>query len=559
MGKTKAPAKKSKPVLKNQDVKIPINNRLLKRMIGMAFANYLPSNNSTPFETGMKLVEKPDDLDKDLIVSVAATQNYSNLSGITLQKSIKLIQYLQRPYTDPMLQRFEQAVRRNWAVRSAIGVREFFVFGKGSKLSIELPDKDMRSKKPEEIQKQIDDFSTKYAEQLANMEKTDKRVRLLPNLRTFYWQNLTFGMGVIIKIFDDPESKDNTIQTLRAINSRRVKDPILDKENQNKFMGMVIDSQGLKKESMIYGAYQDIQLSPHTEHYGYTPLETVAHAAETLTIIVEEDLKEIAKAAWLPTIIMTVNLAAAGITDETAQTELTSLANSVKPGKVMAFGDAITTDKVSMNAESDKIVVMVDKLETIIYKAFQVPLFLVQSESAANFATAYEAAQLFIDGVISSDQKWLSDLLVDQWYDEMLRSELGDDYLEKDDSDNYLKELPFHVRRVFEKAKVQDFQKLVDAVIKLYQGHVIDLQKALEILEMPEIKERVEDANEKAKQEMLQNGLDSNNPQSSDAKDDNDGKPQKPKTKTQVAAEHLAEKTRLLKNLNETLEKKNSK
>ena len=48
----------------------------------------------------------------------------------------------------------------------------------------------------------------------------------------------------------------------------------------------------------------------------------------------------------------------------------------------------------------------------------------MQSESIANRATALQSASLFINGVIQSDQTWLSDELSDQWYDPFVTKEL---------------------------------------------------------------------------------------------------------------------------------------
>ena len=54
----------------------------------------------------------------------------------------------------------------------------------------------------------------------------------------------------------------------------------------------------------------------------------------------------------------------------------------------------------------------------------QVPQFLVQSESIANRATALQSASLFINGIIQSDQTWITDILSEQWYDPFVEKEL---------------------------------------------------------------------------------------------------------------------------------------
>jgi len=294
--------------------------------------------------------------------------------------------------------------------------------------------------------------------------------------------------------------------------------PILNIDQNMEFEGAVVDGQGLAKESMIYGAYQDVQISPHTEWYGYTPMETILHVAEALNIGVEEDFKEILKSAWLASILFRFNTA--GLTAPQAKKRMESLIGNIKAGKYIGINDDIkNAEQLKLEPDYNGLIAMTDNLETKIYKALDVPQFLVQSEAIANRATALQSATLFINGIVTADQTWLSDILIQQWYDPFLRQKLTGrietnrnvqenepreslfNKFELESQENtfqpntapkaHKQPLKFHLRRVFNQAKVADFLDLAQSITQLVGAGIWDSQQANEELGTEDVTNRI--------------------------------------------------------------------
>jgi hypothetical protein len=496
---------------------------------------------------GMPLGDMEKMMEKQKIEVATATKQIQHYGGVTIKKSITFLEGFQSPYTDADLQLFEASVRRNWAVKSGLTVREHFTFGYGSELVIELAESETVGLTQEEIQLKIDALTKRHSDIIKKAYDRDEQVKLMPNIRIATWQAWIFGRGATIKLFKGSDTKVSQTVTstkqptsfevigLKTINTRRLGIPILNSDNNMSFEGVVVDGQGLAKESMIYLQYMPYQFSPYTEGYGYSNLETIVSIAESLNIAVEEDYKEILKSAWLASIMFVINTA--GLSEDQAKSKIGTIIDSIAPAKYIGINEDIQDFKqLDLDPDFGGLVQLTDNLETKIYKALQVPQFLVQSESIANRATALQSASLFINGVIQSDQTWLSDNLSDQWYDPFVTKELkakekiilgkkdkriGEQALIRDDLlldtndeskllDTKAKdakgttesaEPKFRIRRTFNQARVADFLDLADAITKLHATGVWDLQKVNEELGSEEVIPRVEKLAKDAKTE----------------------------------------------------------
>ena len=425
-------------------------------------------------------------------------QRQVNQTQVSMQ--VEEVQFVQNPYTDADLGRMEAATRRNLCVRTSLLVLEMCVFYKESKLIIDLPELKKRGRKPSEVQTEIDNLTKQNAKILETIESRDQDLKL-PQLfvKKLYWQNKIFGRGIIAKIWpkEEKEFSFKNIRRLKVYNSRRLGDPVLDSKNQMAFEGVLLDGKGLDRKAMIYATYTERDISPHTDHFGYSTTETIMHIAEAHNIATEEDVKEILKSGWMPTIGIKINTI--GLSESAKKTRVETTINAINPGKVVGFSaDDVIDDPIMIDLKPDYagLTKMIQDLEAKIYKAFQVPQFLVQSESAANYATAKESAQIFLDGIVSYDQQWLTDLLTDQWYTPMLREELQGiktaeqpDVIEGEETE--VEQLPFIIKRVFEKPTIEEFEKLANALAALKQNNIWDVEQCNKKLGTPEVGERV--------------------------------------------------------------------
>jgi len=453
-------------------------------------------------------------------ITKTATDLRAGSNTVKVNKVIKLVDFSQDPYTDIEKQRFEGAMRKSYAVKAAFAVRKHFMFGKGSELQIVLDDYEIGILDQKQKDEKIQRLKDKNADLLKALEKRDNDVKLKKTLPVFMEQRWGFGRGAMIKWFQDETSEE--VKKLQALNSRRLQAPIYDIDNNNSFEGVIIDNQGLSKDSVIYAPYNEDELSPHTEGYGYSELEAIAHVAETLNILLNEDIKEISKSAWLASILLSIDTA--GLTSAEADAKIKKIVKAVaKAGKIVGVNTEVIAQQMKLDADLDGLTKAVEKEETIIFKSLGVPQFLVQSEAAANYATAGKAAQLFIDGQVADDQRDLEDVLQAQWYDPYLEANRlllqKNDEIKPNDKQP-IKEpevsvaaeiteeqdeeaLPFHVRRVFNKAKVSEFVDLAQSVVSLKNAGIWDVEKANEVLDSEEVTERVNAQNE----EKMKNDL----------------------------------------------------
>ena len=424
--------------------------------------------------------------------TAAARPDRKTVNEITLVAKPRLVNFVQNPYYDTDLQRFEACMRRNWAVKSGMAVRALFTFGKGSELVIELMGEDAKLETKEEIQAKVDS-NPQWKAAVDNIAKLDEKLKINEVAETFYWQGVGFGRALVLKIYSKDGSK---LERLMPINTRRLGNVVLDRENDMSYEGVVIDgSDGVMKEYLIYAGYNPRQISPHTEHYGYSALESIDYIAQALNVAGEEDVPEILKTAWLASVILSINTA--GLSETEARSKIGALIDAIKAGKYIGFNEAVLDYKqLDLKPDFAGLVQIIDKMESIIFKTLQVPQFLVQNEGVANRATAIASATQFLNGVIANDQAWISQVFEEQHYDPLLRAELG---LAEGE------ELPFRVKRVWNQAKVAEFVDLADAIRTLIDGHVWDIQKANEVLDTPEVTARVKAEQERNRQLALTN------------------------------------------------------
>lgn len=469
----------------------------------VVYASSFYPRDSTLIYKGGKLKKLSEDKQANKLLKIATADSSRSLENVALLRKIQFVTFIQNPYSDADLAKMEASVRRNLAVRTALTVREHFAFGKDSKLVIELNPADKLGMSEDEQNKQIESLTKEHLETLKKMEKRDADLDAVRHFKgTFYWQNLMFGRGALLKLYRDDDYTD--MKGLTPINTRRLGDPILDVRNDMEFEGVYVDGQPVDRLSLIYGTYQEREITPHTAHFGYSAIEPIMHLAEAHNIATEEDWKEIIKSAWLKSILFRIRTA--GLKQSDANTKVQTYIDEIAPGKYIGVNeDVLEAIPLDLDPKYDGLVAIVDSMESKIFKALHVPQFLVQSEDMANRATANKSASLFIDGIIAHDQNWLSELLWRQWYKLMLQEFLKQESDVDDPTSDEPPELPFKVTRRWDKPTVEEFIDLADAVKILVESGVWDLEQGNKALGTQDITPRVvKEKEEKMKQQEEQ-------------------------------------------------------
>lgn len=500
------------PVAVSRNIKV--NKKLLFKGMDMPKAFKEKSHNKMRLATA----DSP-------MVTIGTADSSRRMTGVELKRVVSFVNFTQPPYTDGDLSRMEAATRRNLAVRTAITVREHFAFGHSSKIVIELNESDKLDKDEEQQRKMVENLTNENIKILKIITDLDEKVELVKHATgPFYWQNLMFGRGVMIKIYDDTEY--TKIKKLMPVNSRRLGLNIMDEGNAMEFEGVYIDGDAVDRLSLIYGAYQDKQISPYTENYGYSALEPIMYVAQAHNIATEEDIPEILKSAWLKAILFIVNTAGLDSTDAT--TQITTIIDQINPGKYVGVNtDVKEAIPLDLDPNFEGIMKMVDSLESKIFKSLHVPQFLVQSEDMANMATANKSASLFIDGIVASDQMWMSDILWKQWYEPLLRRELNLE-LDLDNPEEEYTKLPFKIKRIWDRPSIEEFIELSAALVALKNAGIWDVTQANKMLNTPEVAKRVQEELDKQEDSMPE--FDPNNPNQvrSNIKNNNPGNSKSP-------------------------------
>lgn len=434
-------------------------------------------------------------------MSIAVAADIDNRrvpNGVILRRMIKLVEATNSPYTDFDLRRFEIAVRRSVSVRVALTIRNFFAFGRRSKLVIELPDSETIGMKPEEITTRIDEITTSQKELLMKIQKRDERVDLKLAISKLFYQQLIFARGILVKAYPlagtgisaEPISLDEgSITKLISINSRRLGTLINDPDDYNEFEGLYVDGQPLDRLSMIYMPHEPYNISPYTENYGYTPMETIVDLASSSVTFDSEDTPEILKSAWMASILLKIDTS--DLSDAADKQErIDTIVGSLDPGIFLGVDKEVEGEKLDYEVNFEGLVKFADRTDLKIFKALGIPQSLVQAEDTANKSTADSSSSLFLDGVVLNDQNDMSDILWKQWYEPYLREELNAER-DMDNPNDDPPQINFKVMRRWDKATAEQFEQLVNGVVQLVNSGIWDIQKANEKLQSEEVTQRV--------------------------------------------------------------------
>ena len=419
-------------------------------------------------------------------------------NGIILRRMIKLVEATNSPYNDFDLRRFEIAVRRSVSVRVALTIRDFFAFGRPSKLVIELPDSETIGMKPEEITVRINEITTEQKDLLMKLQKRDELVNLKSAISKLFFQQIIFARGILIKgyplqgvgsLAEPSDLREGSITKLVSINSRRLGLLINDPDDYNEFEGLYVDGQPLDRLSMIYMPHQSVNISPYTQNYGYTPMETVVDLASSSVSFDSEDTPEILKSAWMASILLKIN------TDDLSdaadkQARIDEIVGAIDPGLFLGVDKDVEAEKLDYEVNFEGLTKFADRTDLKIFKALGIPQSLVQAEDTANKSTADSSASLFLDGVVSSDQDSMSDILWQQYYEPYVRELLGVEKDPENPSDNP-PHIRFRVMRRWDKATAEQFEQLVNGTVQLVNSGIWDIQKANEKLQTEEVTQRV--------------------------------------------------------------------
>jgi hypothetical protein len=246
----------------------------------------------------------------------------------------------------------------------------------------------------------------------------------------------------------------------------------------------LIPSGVVQKNEMIYLVNKPDSPIRNTQWFGYSEMQRIIGAARAWRRIIEFDMPEIATSMWAGYGMFLIKKM--GRTEADAKADLDGVLESLKPGSFSAVTvdemDEIDFKPIDLEPKVGELVELVQFYSNMIVGNFGVPAALLGDESEPNRATLIGKLKMFLEGPVKEERQWLKDIVEREWYREMIVKKGYQEILED-----------VTVEAEFEELGIEQWQDLVDSVLKL-QGLVkVPLEQKLQLLNLEQMKEEVED------------------------------------------------------------------
>jgi len=304
--------------------------------------------------------------------------------------------------------------------------RTDFVIEPNDELTTGLDDEEIKK-----IEKQIeDDTLTDENNQPLELNKLrqkltriNKRVRLHSSLDKLLASTLIFGRGAL-KVVRFSDKDGGEPRALKHLSSLRIKNIIAD-EQTGQFKGLEYDdgkptATGPKKykaEELIPAFNDDYNVLDNSNFSGLSAVWPVLEAANTIDVILAEDMPEVARQGWSK-----FGFLYAGTSKKAT---IQKLKEELEAGTFIVHNEqALQADVHDLSLDPMKLINVIVGLAKHMSIGMNLPLFML-FEDTANFATANQVMQVYKTGVLNRYRTWLQGILEDYWYDPILADHLG--------------------------------------------------------------------------------------------------------------------------------------
>lgn len=207
-------------------------------------------------------------------------------------------------------------------------------------------------------------------------------------------------------------------------------------------------------EDLLY--FVNLQLE--NDYVGLSDIEPVFPACNARHHLLKHDFPKITRNLWAPYAVLQADTV--GMTDADEDTFLASLSEDAESGKSLAVNKAVTATIVSLTPDLNGLIMLMEKLEETIIRAFGTPRFLLCKPNE-NRATAYTEFEAYISGPIANVQRYFKRELEAQWYPRLVKAALT--------AKGFVGDVPVKVRHVWKPIRASDVYEMATAVTNLYQ------------------------------------------------------------------------------------------
>jgi phage portal protein BeeE len=282
------------------------------------------------------------------------------------------------------------------------------------------------------------------------IDKINKQVNLDKILYTAQINRSIHGKAA----FEIIRNRHNTPTKLLSLNNTRIK-PDID-ENWT-LTGYTYQGKEnfYQPDEILYFINHETQ----PNHQGISDIEPIRTTLETRHTILRENIPEITRTLWAPYVILKADTT--GLPNDEAEQIIENLAQVARAGKSIAINESIEATVVNLTPDIQGLNTLLTKLEESIIANFGVPRFLL-GKPVENRATAYAELEAYINGPITSTQRYLRREIEAQLYTPITQQLLQEENQPPD---------KVTVKHKWNPVRATDFYRLAEVAAKLWGPH----------------------------------------------------------------------------------------
>lgn len=414
---------------------------------------------------------------------------------------------LKDPYSLVHKRMFESSYRGDGTVSGCVDGKVRFTLGQRTKTVVDIT-QEFTASESEERQQAVSDLSENPEAQklLTMVDEIHRKCHFHQHLFAAMTQSMVGGRSAIMIEKDTQRLPAR----LKLLNWQKLGRVFVDKSTWE-FLGVEYEDRTLKDEKgpltadeIIYLPRRNYHITPDSLYYGTSDLESVVHLSETNRLIDQIDTKEIARAMWAPFTIVYVP-------PDTDDQTLSDIQKDFYPGTVNFTTSDIKAETLQQKVDIAGIVQLRESNERRIVRNLRIPSFVAGFEEITNRATAEEVMLAWTNSELATERTWLRDFVEPQWLDPMVEVVFGDEFITETLGKISIQRREFKLKLEFENVELETLKDKSEALLPMYDRHLVTPEKMLEMTGMgdqtEEVRKRMEEMQakeEEAAQQQLE-------------------------------------------------------
>jgi hypothetical protein len=314
--------------------------------------------------------------------------------------------------------------------------------------------------------------------------RCNKRVQLYDRTDKLLHSTILFGrnaLGIVRFKTDQEWPTYGEPQALQHLSSLRISDVSMNKQTYE-FEGLLYDygrnmgERFLPAIDLIPAFWDDNNVQDNSNYSGTSAAWTVLSAAQSIDVILDEDIPESVRQVW----------AKFGII----------YSGTSKKSLIGQIGEELLASTWFIHNQKDLVAQVLDlknglmdlpnmvvALAQYVCMSMSLPLFLM-FENTANYATAQEVMQVYRNGQLRRQRTWLQGILEKYWYDPMLADHLDveiEDLLSED----------WHIKATFPDVNFEPRKATIEADVMLLDKGVFTKQEVAQDINRDDVANRI--------------------------------------------------------------------